>query len=101
MNRARRPLVRATGIAAQLRPRYLGWALRSRELDLLLLAGCSCLITTLSHPVAEALQTRLLNPTPVAVSTQTGQATQSQTVAMTVAVPAKRDELQDEEHVRE
>ena len=29
--------------------------LRGKYLDLLLLAGCSCLITLLHHPVAEAL----------------------------------------------
>jgi hypothetical protein len=96
MKRSHRPLVRATATPAQLRPRFLGWRLRSRELDLLLLAGCSCLITTLSHPVAEALQVRSLNSTTAAVSTHAGQTTQAQIVAMNAAIPAKRDELQDD-----
>jgi len=34
---------------------------RGKELDLVLLASCSCLITLLSHPVAQALQTPAAN----------------------------------------
>jgi len=36
------------------KPRRSGF--RSQELDLVLLAGCSCLMTLLYHPVVEALQ---------------------------------------------
>ncbi len=47
--------------------------LLSKELDLLLLAGCSCLLTLLHHPVTEAIQAQSPARTaPVETSTQTG-----------------------------
>ncbi len=91
--RFRSRLVPATSFS----PRAL-WQLRSRELDLLLLAGCSCLITALSHPVAEALaQQQSTNGAVGPVAAQTNAATQTQIVPVSAAVPAKRDEIQDDE----
>jgi hypothetical protein len=82
--------------AAPLRSR-LGWKLRGRELDLLLLAGCSCLITTLSHPVVEALQARSVNSAPAAATTQTQPAQSSSSLAISAALPTRREDIQEEE----
>ncbi|MDX2243386.1 MAG: hypothetical protein NW224_22120 [Leptolyngbyaceae cyanobacterium bins.302] len=74
---------------AKLRP-------SSKELDLLLLAGCSCLLTMLYHPVANALQSHSSQSSGSAIAAQTSTATPNSVNAFHLIVPA-RDEMQDEE----
>lgn len=69
----------------------------SRELDLLLLAGCSCLLTVLVHPVADAMQVAsALNPTKTAITTQSSIPTNSVN-AFHLTVPPLRDDRRDED----
>lgn len=70
-----------------------------KELDLVLLAGCSCLMTILYHPVADALQAsptaaRSVN-TDVAAQVSRTQSTWSTAIQMTL--PAKREKIVEEE----
>lgn len=53
--------------AQSLTQKSLVW--RAKQLDFLLLAGCSCLLTLLYHPVAEALSSsqQLTHTTPAAM----------------------------------
>jgi hypothetical protein len=71
----------------------------SKELDLLLLAGCSCLMTVLYHPVAEALQTpQLGGTTNSAIATQTAKTTTHNSMnAFHLVLPATREEITEEE----
>ncbi|UBF29077.1 hypothetical protein K9N68_15300 [Kovacikia minuta CCNUW1] len=68
-----------------------------RDLDLLLLAGCSCLLTVLYHPVTDALQSaRSVNSqSPVAAQTSTAPA--SQTGSIYTVLPPRREEIREEE----
>jgi len=69
----------------------------SRELDLLLLAGCSCLLTVLVHPVADAMQVAsALNPSKTAITMQASVPTNS-VAAFHLTVPPTRDEVADDD----
>jgi len=68
----------------------------SKELDLLLLAGCSCLMTILYHPVAEALQTAQTSGSSAAITTTTKTAVNPMNVFHLIA-QSTRDENQNEE----
>lgn len=68
----------------------------SKELDLLLLAGCSCLLTMLYHPVAEALQTHGTAASSSAISTQTGKTPVNSMNAFHLVLPPNRDDNKDE-----
>lgn len=96
MNRSANDYSRISAASSRLGRR--AWKLRGRELDLLLLAGCSCLITTLSHPVAEALQAQAgHHATQRAVATQPQPSRSSPSFAIEAAVPTRRDDLQEED----
>ncbi|MGA7932804.1 MAG: hypothetical protein WCA35_04430 [Kovacikia sp.] len=70
----------------------------SRDLDLLLLAGCSCLLTVLYHPVAEALQSaQSVNNAQVAVATQTSKAPVNSTSPIHTTLPPRREAIKEEE----
>lgn len=62
-----------------------------KELDLLVLAGCSCLLTMLHHPVAEALQSHAIKGTGAAIATQTGRTSTNSMNAFHLVLPS-RDE---------
>ncbi|PZV13798.1 MAG: hypothetical protein DCF22_10150 [Leptolyngbya sp.] len=68
----------------------------SKELDLLLLAGCSCLMTILYHPVAEALQTAQTSGSTAAIVTTTSKTTANPMNAFHL-IASSRDEGQEEE----
>ncbi len=69
----------------------------SKELDLLLLAGCSCLMTVLYHPVASALQTpNGMNGVSAAITTTTHTSSNPMNAFHLVPLP-KQDEIQEEE----
>lgn len=68
----------------------------SKELDLLLLAGCSCLLTVLYHPVAHALQSHAAQNSSTAISQTSTASTTSSTNAFHLVVPS-RDEVTEEE----
>ncbi|MGI0485437.1 hypothetical protein ACN4EK_08380 [Pantanalinema rosaneae CENA516] len=70
--------------------------LRSKELDLLLLAGCSCLFTLLYHPVAEALQSPSTSHSQSA-TTHVGQTSVQHPSTVSPALPSRREEIQEEE----
>jgi hypothetical protein len=69
----------------------------SKDLDLFLLAGCSCLMTILYHPVAEALQTAQTSGSTAAISTTARQTASNPMNAFHLVVPVARDENQEEE----
>lgn len=70
----------------------------SKELDLLLLAGCSCLLTVLYHPVANALQTQTTQHTAGgAIAAQTTASPNSMNAFH--LLPASKDEVKEEEEV--
>lgn len=72
-----------------------------KELDMLLLASCSCLVTVLSHPVANALQSiQSVNTSQGAIAAQVSQAPQS-SGSFYVTMPPKREEIKDEENEEE
>lgn len=71
----------------------------SKELDLLLLAGCSCLMTILYHPVAEALQTTQTGGSSAAIATTTSKTAASTMNAFHLIAQSVRDESQDEEEI--
>ncbi len=95
MNRSANDYSRISAASSRLGRR--AWKLRGRELDLLLLAGCSCLITTLSHPVAEALQAQAGHAAQRVVATQPQPSRSSPSFAIEAAVPTRRDDLQEED----
>jgi hypothetical protein len=76
----------------------MGWRKpTSKELDLLLLAGCSCLMTVLYHPVANALQTPgSLNGATAALTT-TAQTPSNSVNAFHIIPLPKQDEIQEDE----
>ena len=68
--------------------------LLSKELDLLLLTGCSCLLTLLHHPIGEAIQAQ--SPTrnaPIETSTQTGQSDVKTAGQFSVTLPPERKKM--------
>lgn len=70
----------------------------SKELDLMLLAGCSCLMTVLYHPVASALQTPSgINGASTAITTTAQTASNPMNAFHLVPLP-KQDEIQEEEN---
>ncbi|MBM0741348.1 hypothetical protein JOY44_06900 [Phormidium sp. CLA17] len=69
----------------------------SKELDLLLLAGCSCLMTILYHPVAEALQTAQTSASSTAIATTTSKTATNAMNSFHLIAQASRDKNQDEE----
>jgi hypothetical protein len=71
----------------------------SKNLDLLILAGCSCLMTVLYHPVAEALQTPSIGASSrTAITTQTSKPTSNPMNAFHLTLLSNRDEtLEDSE----
>lgn len=69
----------------------------SKELDLLLLAGCSCLLTVLYHPVAEALQTHGMGTGSSAISTQASNAPMNSMNAFHMVLPPAREDGKEEE----
>lgn len=68
----------------------------SKELDLFLLAGCSCLLTMLYHPVANALQSHSSQSSGSAIAAQTSTTTPNSVTAFHLIVPS-RDEVKEEE----
>ncbi|XGV99005.1 MAG: hypothetical protein ACAF41_08715 [Leptolyngbya sp. BL-A-14] len=68
--------------------------LLSKELDLLLLTGCSCLLTLLHHPISEAIQAQ--SPTrnaPIETQTQTGQRDVKLAGQFSITMPPERKKL--------
>ncbi len=70
--------------------------LTGREVDLLVLAGCSCLMALLHHPVAEALRSHSTGLSVQSVPAQT-QRTGMVTVHLALTMPPERPTLQGEE----
>jgi hypothetical protein len=69
----------------------------AKELDLLLLAGCSCLLTILYHPVAERVQSlQSVSQSAGAVTSQINHTT-PQSGTLYTTLPPKRDDIKDEE----
>ena len=69
-----------------------------KELDLLLLAGCSCLLTLLYHPVAEALQANQVAASaqsPIAI--QVNQTPANSSSLIHLALPPAREGIQDDD----
>lgn len=71
--------------------------LRSKELDLVLLAGCSCLFTLLYHPVAEALQSASTTHNQPVTTTHVGKTSVNHSQVASPALPSRREEMQEEE----
>ncbi len=69
----------------------------SKELDLLLLAGCSCLMTFLYHPVAEALQTAQTTGSSAAIATTTSKIPANPMNGFHLITQSSRDQRQEEE----
>jgi hypothetical protein len=71
----------------------------SKELDLLLLAGCSCLMTLLYHPVADALLTLPSNANTLSgVAVQVSKVGTKATIApFHLTLPPEREDLVEEE----
>jgi tRNA pseudouridine-54 N-methylase len=69
----------------------------SKELDLLLLAGCSCLLTVLVHPVADALHSAATARAASPIVAQTHQPAQNQANRIHVTLPPERDKLKRED----
>ncbi len=70
--------------------------LAGRDVDLLVLAGCSCLMTLLHHPVAEALRSHATVGSVQPMPAQT-QRTGAVTLHLSLAMPPERPTLQGEE----
>ncbi|MDX2229136.1 MAG: hypothetical protein NW220_05845 [Leptolyngbyaceae cyanobacterium bins.349] len=68
----------------------------SKELDLFLLAGCSCLLTLLYHPVAQALQSHSGQNSSTAIASQTSTAPTNGMNAFHLTLPS-REEIKEEE----
>jgi hypothetical protein len=68
--------------------------LLNKELDLLLLTGCSCLLTLLHHPISEAIQAQSpARNAPIETSTSTGQSNVRLTGQFAVTMPPERKKL--------
>ncbi|PSB25760.1 hypothetical protein [Stenomitos frigidus] len=68
--------------------------LLSKELDLLLLTGCSCLLTLLHHPISEAIQAQSpARNAPIETSTQTGPSSTKLAGQFSVTMPPERKKL--------
>lgn len=88
---------RVSAIQSVRFPRSRVRKLTSKELDLVLLAGCSCLLTVLSHPVADALQVaQTLRGPSTTVSTSAPIPTNSVN-AFHLTLPPTQDDRHDEE----
>lgn len=80
--------------------------LTGKGLDLMLLASCSCLLTVMCHPVMDAAQATAPSNThgmatasgpTTTMTTQANPTTANWFSAIGQTLPAKRDELKDEE----
>ncbi|MBD2021013.1 hypothetical protein H6F43_12570 [Leptolyngbya sp. FACHB-36] len=69
----------------------------SKELDLLLLAGCSCLLTLLHHPIADGLQssTSVSRTTPIAA--QVSRTSSGPIGSLHLTLPPEREKIRDDE----
>ena len=68
--------------------------LLSKELDLLLLMGCSCLLTLLHHPISEVIQAQSpARNAPLETSTQTGQSDVKLVGQFSVTMPPERKKM--------
>lgn len=68
--------------------------LLSKELDLLLLTGCSCLLTLLHHPISQAIQAQSpARNAPIETSTQTGQKNVKLAGQFSLTLPPERKKL--------
>ncbi len=73
------------------------WRLTSKELDLLLLAGCSCLLTVMYHPVADALQSiHSSSHSQGAIASQVSKVPQ-RFGSFYLSMPPRREEIKEEE----
>ncbi|NJP10840.1 MAG: hypothetical protein HC866_16325 [Leptolyngbyaceae cyanobacterium RU_5_1] len=72
----------------------------SKELDLFLLAGCSCLLTVLYHPVAEALQAHHSSSGAIsAIATRTSKTASNPMNAFHLTLLPGRENIQEEEEM--
>lgn len=70
----------------------------TKEMDLMLLAGCSCLLTVLCHPSPETLSTAgKVDRANGAVAAQVSQPSTNLTSLAHLTRPANREEIQEEE----
>lgn len=69
----------------------------SKELDLLLLASCSCLLTMLYHPVAHALQTHTAQNANTTIAQTSTQPTTTAANAFHLINPSREEVTQEEE----
>lgn len=69
----------------------------SKELDLLLLASCSCLLTMLYHPVAQALQTHTAQSANTAIAQTSTQPTTTAVNAFHLITPSREEVTEDED----
>ena len=69
----------------------------SKELDLWLLAGCSCLLTVLYHPVANALHAPSATKSGSAIAATAPAASTNPMNAFHLVVPSQDDRREDEE----
>ena len=68
----------------------------SKELDLLILAGCSCLITILYHPITSTLQSAsAAGGTGGAIASEVSRSTQSSPIHATL--PPQREAIRKED----
>lgn len=68
--------------------------LLSKELDLLLLTGCSCLLTLLHHPISEVIQAQSpARNAPIQTSTETGQKDVKLAGQFSVTLPPERKKV--------
>ena len=73
--------------------------LTRKELDLLILAGCSCLMTLLYHPVADAFQSTAsgANSASLQISTQVQTRSFNSMSHLQVAKPSEHEGIVEEE----
>lgn len=80
--------------------RSQNWLFRSKNLDLFLLAGCSCLLTLIYHPVADAFSGSeiLVKGTTAAVTTAVVENEPRRSSAIQLTLPERKlDPSQDAE----
>jgi hypothetical protein len=90
----KRSIRRIPLISRRQAPRFR--KLKGRELDFLLLAGCSCILTLLHHPLAEALNSVSPAGSQGAIATESSKSLQ-QTGSIYLTLPPKREDLKEEE----